>query len=446
MPAQKGSKLPPGPDDPGPLATLKWQRRVTTLMETSRQKYGHVWTMRLIGGATFVLVAEPRLIEGIYTADQTVLENEARLATPLLGKHSVIVLAGDEHVVARNLLAPLFRGERIQLYHHAIERITEEEIASWPLHESMSLLPRLRAITLNAIMSVVFGLPLDERHDRVRVRIRELLEWSGSSWHMAWFQAKFMRGWSPPHSFLQRRHRADEVIYEAIDRAREDPNLEQRDDVLATLLNARRDDGTALSREELRDQLITLLIQGHQSTANAVAFAIERVLRHPAVLERVTEEAHTSSGEYLDAVVKETLRSRPPQPFPVRRVVNQPYQLDGYELDPGTMVVVNIYMLHRREDIYPEPERFRPERFLEHTPGKYEWIPFGGGVRGCFGAGLAMAEMKIILGTLFRQAQLVAADPRDEPIVRRGVGFSPSEGARVVVTARTPVAKTGQPA
>jgi cytochrome P450 len=435
---EMASKLPPGPRDPGPLATVKWQRYPVALLESALERFGHIWTLRLVGGAKFVLISDPKMIEQVFTADPEIIYGEARLATPLLGERSVLILNGSEHRAMRNVLMPPFHGERVQRYRELMARICEGELGTWPLREPLPLLPRLHNITLNVIMTAIFGVTEVARQQVLRARILELLEWAVSPWRMARHQIAFMRGWQPPRSFRQVRAPVDALVFEEIDRSRHDPRLEERDDILAMLVQARHEDGSALTDRELRDQLMTLLIQGHTSTANGIGWVLERVLRHPDVYERLRAEAQTPSEEYLDAVVKETLRVRPPLPFPMRRVVGQPFPLGGYELDPDVMIASNGYILHRREDLYPEADRFRPERFLEQSPGRHTWIPFGGGERACIGAAFALCEIKVVVRTLLQRTRLAPAEQEDEEIVRRGVGFAPAQGVRAVVQERVP--------
>jgi cytochrome P450 len=430
------SNLPPGPSTPGPLLTVRWQRRTTELLEESRERFGHVWTLSLVGGTTFVQVSDPELVEDVLTADPEVLYGEARLATPLVGERSVLVLQAEDHTAMRKLMQAPFRSDHVQRYRDTIREICERELVNWPLNEPLPLLPRLQTITLNSIMSTIFGVTGGERQAMLRGRVHAVLEWGGNPWRMAQHQFKYMRGWGPPKSFLKVLEPVDKQVFEEIERARNDPRLEERDDVLSMLLRARFEDGRPLTDRELRDQLVTLLIQGHGSTANGLAWALERLMRHPESHARLRKEAQTDSEEYLDAVVKETLRLRPPLPF-VMRMVHRPFRLGDYELEPGTMVACNLYILQRREDLFPEPDRFRPERFLDGEPPRYAWIPFGGGGgRGCIGAGFALAEMKVVLRTILQRVRLAPAEQADERIKRLGVGFTPSEGARAVVLER----------
>ncbi len=440
------SNLPPGPRTPGTLNTLKFQRRTTALLEEARERYGHLWTLRLVGGTTFVLVSDPKRIEDVLTADPEVLYGEARLATPLVGEQSVLVAQGQEHAAKRELLQPLFRGEHVQRYRDLMTTICEQELATWPLNEPMPLLPRLQRITLTVVMSAIFGVTGGERQESLRASVHGVLDWGSSPWRMAGHQFKYMRGWGPPKSFLRVLEPVDTQVFEEIERARKDPRLEERDDILALLVQAHHDDGSPMTDGEIRDQLVTLLIQGHTSTANGIAWALERLMRHPEIQNRLRAELEAGSDDYLDAVVKETLRLRPPLPFVMRRV-NKPFPLGEYELQPGTMIACNLYILHRRDDLYPEPDLFRPERFLDREPDRFTWIPFGGGGgRGCIGASFALSEVKVVLRTLMRQARLAPVEQRDEAIRRLGVGFTPGQGAEAILLERVPATGAAQAA
>ncbi len=430
-------ELPAGPSYSGTVATLKWQRDLPALLAAGKAEFGDVWTLRLMRHGVFVIVSDPVLLEQVFQAPPDVLHNEAKLATPLLGENSVIVLNEDAHRDMRALLQPLFRSERVhEQYAGEIERIAREEVAQWPVGQPMELLPRAQTITRRAIMSTIFGVTGGDVYERLSAAIIQLLAWGANSLNMAYFQMKYMKGATPPRGFRQRRAALDEVVYEEIAAAREDPTLGERDDVLAMLIRARQPDGSPLSDKVVRDEMVTMLIQGHQSTANAIAWSVERLLRHPDALERLRSDLADGSDDYLDAVVTEVLRVRPPQPFAMRHVVNRPYPLGEHELPVDTIIAADIFTVNRRPQEYPEPERFRPERFLERQPGRYTWIPFGGGPRGCLGAAFALCEIKVVLRVLMEQARLSATDQRDEDIVRRGVGFSPKQGARAVLVER----------
>ena len=430
--------LPPGPRVPGLFNTLNWQMRTTAFMDSAHRRYGDLWTLRLLGGTTFIMVSDPELIQDVLTTDPEVLHAEARLATQLVGETSVLVTQGREHDAKRDLLLPFFKSDHVKHYRSEITRIAERELEAWPLNEPMRLLPRLRRITLSVMMSCVLGERPGPRHDALHARMENLL--GASPWRMVRHQIRHMRGMGPEKSFLRMRGAVDALLYEEIEEARNDDHVAERHDVLAMLVQAKDDDGSPVSDTEIRNQVMTLLMQGYTSTANGLAWALERVMRHPEVLERLRSEAQTESEDYADAVVKETLRLRPALPYVMRRV-NKPYQLAGFDLERDTMIACNLYLLQRREDLFPEPDRFRPERFLEQEPPAYTWIPFGGGtVRYCLGASLAMTEMKGVLRTILRRARLEPVGEGDEEIRRLGVGFTPSRGARAKLVERMPAA------
>lgn len=429
------SKLPPGPRLPGLFNTVNWQTRTTAFLNGAHERYGDIWTLKLVGGTTFVMLSEPKLIAEVLATDPEILHAEARLATQLVGETSVLVTQGREHDAKRNLLEPFFKSEHVKDYRPEIARICERELDSWPLNESMRLLPRLRRITLSVMMYCVLGESVGPRHDELHARMENLL--GASPFRMLRHQVRHMRGMGPEKSFVEMRAAVDEILFQEIADARTDERLAERNDVLAMLVQAKDHEGNALSDVEVRNQTMTLLMQGYTSTANGLAWALERLMRHPEALERARSEAQTDSEEYIDAVIKETLRLRPALPFVMRRV-NKPYQLAGYELEPQTMIAINLYLLHRRDDLFPEPDRFRPERFLEGKPPEYTWIPFGGGaVRNCVGASLAMTEMKVVLRTLLLRARFEPVGDGDEEIRRLGVGFTPSRGARARLVERT---------
>jgi cytochrome P450 family 135 len=415
-------------------------RRPAELMEAAHERYGDVWTLRMPGPANNVIVADPDLIQEVFSADPAVVGGAAPpMARAMLGEHSLILLDGAEHATQRSLLAPAFHGERVQRYRGDMARNCEKEMANWPLHEPLELLPRMEAITLRSVMGALFGEGEDASRESLRRLMHEAVEYSTSVRKLSRVWLAIMRGATLPASFRRLRERVDAAIFGEIDRARRDPGLEEREDILATLVQGRDADGNPMSDAQLRDQVVTLLFQGHTSTASGLAWALERLMRHPETFERLRSESLTGSEEYADAVVKETLRVRPPLPFPTRRVI-EPFTLGEYELEPGMQIMVNSYMLHRRPDLYPEPERFRPERFLEKPADRYSWTPFGGGKRGCPAASFALLELKVVLRTIAQRARLAPADQRDEEIRRRAVGFIPSRGALAVLQERVPVA------
>jgi cytochrome P450 len=439
--AQTSSKLPPGPRNVG-VNTFKWMARPAELLDGGQARYGDVWSLPMLAGTTFVIVSDPDLMKDVFTADPTVLHAghaNMFIGTALLGEHSVILLDEGAHMTQRKLLLPHFGGERVARYRTAMAQICEEELETWPLHEPMELLPLMQSITRKVIMSAIFGVTGGERQELLGTRIREMLDWGAHRFLMAKLHFATKRGSKLPRSFTDKRDPLDAVVFEEIERARRDPRLPERDDILAMLVQARHEDGEPMSDREIRDEMITLLIQGHQSTATTLAWALERILHTPDAWERLSAETRAGSEEYLDATAKETLRLRPPIPLVVRWVA-KPFTLGEYRLEVGTVVAPCMYLLHRRPDLYPEPERFRPERFLERSYGPYEWLPFGGGDRHCIGRNFATCEIKEVLHTLALRTRLAPTGRRDEKIRKRGILLSPSDGASAVLEERTPAA------
>jgi cytochrome P450 family 135 len=428
--------LPPGPRDPRLVMAVKFQRRPAVVMEAARKRHGDLWTLRL-PGADFVMVSDPKMLEQVLTADPADLHTGSSTGKPVMGPRSLIILNEDEHERMRKLLSPLFEREAVQRYHGIAERIAEEQVVTWPLREPFPLLPRMETITLNMIMSAIFGVTEVAGQQALRERVNAIIAWGSNRANMARLHSSQRKGKPPPRSLPKARDPLDAEVYGVIEGARNDPRLDERDDILAKLLKARYDDGSPMSDRDLRDTLVTLLIQGHASTADALCWAFERLMRNPEVYERLRSELQGDGDAYLDAVVKETLRARPPLPIGTRQV-NRPYPIGGYELEPGTLMAPCIYLVHHNEEIYPEPHRFRPERFLEKPAGRYTWIPFAGGDRSCLGGHFAMHEIKAVLRTLVPRTRLEPDERRDEEIRLRRVGLSPSRQARAVLVERTP--------
>jgi cytochrome P450 len=423
---------------------VKWMGKPAQLLESSRARYGDMWTLRLMGRTVFVFVSDPDLIEDFFTADPYVLRAGAahqRIGTALLGKGSLLLLDEPEHMEIKQLLSPPFKSDHVQRYREGIARVAEEEIESWPLGEPIPMLPRMQRIALNVIMTTTFGGTEGADLGLLRDRIRNLIAWAENPVHMGHLHLahRFERGY--PKAFIRVRDDLDESLYAVIKRYREDPALDERDDVLALMITSRREDGSSLSDRQLRDQLVTLMMQGHTSTATALAWALERITRHPEVMEKLRAEAESGDGEeYLYATVQESLRARPPLPIAGAREVSSPFELGGYEIPVDTLMAACIWLLHQNERLYPEPEKFRPERFIGAQPDatRWTWIPFGGGHRSCIGASLALTQMRIVLKTLALRTRLEPGEQAPEKAQRRGVGFSPQKGGRVIVRERVP--------
>ncbi len=441
------TRLPPGPRAPRPLQTYLWLTRPTRVFDHCARRYGDPFTLRLLLAGDMVYFAHPAAVEQIFRADPSVVHaGEAyTLMEPTGGSHSLFLLDESEHLRMRKLLLPPLHGERLRRWASVIEEVTEDAVSRWPVDEPFALRPITEAITLDVIMRIVFGIE--------PTRAEELRRLLPRLFHVSLSQApsfivpalrKDLGAWSPWGRYVRLRARIDELLYAEIARRRQelagtaDGDGGGRDDVLSLLLEARDEEGRGLSDVELRDQLVTMLLAGHETTAGQLAWAFERILRHPQVLGRLLEEMEEGGSQYLDAVIKETLRSRPVAAH-VARMLTEETEIMGYRIPAQTIVALGIYLLHHSADLYPAPTAFRPERFLdEDTPGHFAWIPFGGGVRRCLGVGLATLEMQVVIPTILRLVELQASRQEPERIDVLGVTLVPSRGGEVVVKRHLP--------
>jgi cytochrome P450 len=414
----------------------EWIARPIPFLERCHRLYGDMITVRFPVG-TIVFISDPAVIKEIFTGDPDVLhagEGNAAPLEPIMGKNSVLLLDGAEHMRQRKLMLPSFHGERMQRYGELMREIAEREIRGWPVGRPFPLRPHTQAITLEIIMRTVFGIEDAGRLEHLRDRLGRLLDLGMQRAALASIVLPVLRktiGRNTWKRFVSLREDVDAVLYDEIARRRVGEDTTERDDVLSVLLQARDEEGKPMTDVELHDELMTLLVAGHETTATAIAWAFELLLRNPAELARLQDEVDTGeSDEYLDAVIKESLRLRPVVPGVVRKLT-RPLELGGYELPAGVRAAPNIYLTHRRPDIYPEPERFRPERFIDSPADTYSWIPFGGGVRRCLGASFALYEMKIVIPTILRTASLRAVGATPEPIRRRAITFVPQRDAMV---------------
>jgi cytochrome P450 len=315
-----------------------------------------------------------------------------------------------------------------------MSEVAEQQAAKWPHDEPVALHPRFQALTLEVILRAVFGLDAGERLDALRARLTTILEYGSRPVSMLPFAQVELGGRGPWARFLRMREEVDALIFGLIEERRRDDS--ERDDILSMLLGARHEDGSPMSPQELRDELMTLLVAGHETTASELAWAFERLARSPAVVERLVDEIDRDDGDaYLTATVQETLRRRPVLPNAAPRLVKQPVEIGGWPYQPGVCMVANSYLLHHDPEIYPDPYAFRPERFLDDPPGTYTWIPFGGGRRRCLGASFATLEMKLVLRAVLSQHELATADGV-EVSRRRAITVSPRRGSRAVLRHR----------
>jgi cytochrome P450 family 135 len=437
-------KLPPGPRMPSALQAIGWQKRPYPFMKRCQERYGDVFTLRILHSGTWVFLCDPADVKKVFTAPAASLGVELAnpLLLPVLGPRSVMLLEEPEHMPRRRLMLPPFHGQRMGADAEMMAELTRREIARWPVGEPFELWPQMQRITQEVIMRSVFGADADGHLSRLRQLLHGLtatLNDPGSLSRLAalgpgWIarSRKFREAMEPVEA---------ELLAEVERRRREGEN--GRKDIVSILVDARYEDGAPMSERDLRDELMTLLTDG--PTSSSLAWVFERLLRHPEKLERLREEVLAGEEDaYMDAVVKETLRLCPPVPVVVRRLL-EPMELGGYELPAGTTVAPCVYLIHRNEEIYPHPRRFLPERFLEQPPGTYSWIPFGGGTRRCLAASYAELEMKRVLRTVLSEVDLRPADHDSEHSRRSAISFSPDKRGRVIARPRATAPTPAEP-
>jgi cytochrome P450 family 135 len=424
--------LPPGPRMPRALQALGWTNRALPWLERCRERYGDAFTLRIRHWGDWVILADPADVKAVFTAGEKVgvaLANP--LLGPLLGPHSMMLSEEPDHMRRRRIVLPAFHGEAIANDAATITAVARREVAAWPAGEPFALWPRMQSLTQEVVMRAVFGPRADDhRLDDLRRHLTELTGWLNRPRNLAALTLLGPEWVRHSHAYDQVMRPVEDEALAEVRRRRAEPPPE-RPDVVAMLIAARREDGSPLGEEELRDELVTLLSDGPTSTS--LAWAFERLLRNPETLRRARREIDEGGDDaYLDAVVKETLRLRPPVPVVVR-TLREPMRLAGRDLPAGTVVAPCIHLLHRDPRHYPEPLRFRPERFLEQPAGTYTWIPFGGGVRRCIAAPYAELEMNRVLREVLAAVDLKPVDGRDERVRKAAISFSPGEKGLVMV-------------
>ena len=427
--------LPPEPRMGRVLQTAIWSRRAQWLLEQSRARLGPMFTLRIAYEGEWVILSDPELVKQVFTGDPRVFHagEGNQILRPILGENSVLVLDEKKHITQRKLLLPPFHGERMQAYGEKMAEIAAREIESWPTGVPYKLRPRMQAITLEIILETVFGVHGGERMEPLRDALRDFLDLTTSPLALLPALAVGPDRLNSIPAFRRRIGRVDALIGREIAERRVAEDLAERDDILSMLVAARHEDGSPMSDAEIRDELLTLLVAGHETTATALSWAMERLVRHPEKLERLRDEVEAGEEAYLTATIQETLRLRPVIVLVIRKLT-EPVELGGYELPAGASVNPCIHLIHRDPQIYPEPDRFLPERFLDEPPGTYTWIPFGGGVRRCLGAAFAQFEMQVVLRELVRRRAIAPANPASERPFRRAITETPRHDAEVVLS------------
>ncbi len=426
--------VPPGPKAPMPWQTLGMMTRQRPYLERQRRRFGPMFSINLLGLGHMVVLSDPDLVKHTFMAPPDVLHAGSR--SPLrkvLGDNSLLGIDEDQHMEQRKLLLPPFKGQRMKAYEPLIEEIATAEIERWPVGTEFATARSMQVITLRAILRAVFGASGAALHE-----LEELLpRWTELGQSLSRFPQvhKDLGPWSPWGSFVRLRAKVDRILDGLIDQAKRDPELTERPDVLALMVQARREDGTALSNAEIRDQLVTMLAAGHETTAHTLAWTIERLRRHPDVLRRLQEEADAGGKELREATILEVQRMRPVISFAGRHTM-KPFEVGGYRLPRGVLIGLSAGLTHYDPQLFPHPDRFDPDRFVGVRPGTYSWIPFGGGRRRCIGATFAHMELDVVLRKILQSVEIAPTTAPDERWHFKGVAWSPAEGGRALITGR----------
>jgi cytochrome P450 len=439
--AKKHDALPAGPRMPSALQAAGWALRPLAFMDRCAVRYGEIFTLRVRRNRPWVFLTNPEHVKQVFTTEPQLMRAGAGEANPLLGPllgaRSVMLQDEPMHMTDRKRILPSFHGQRMQEYGEMMADVARREIERWPLGEPFELWPRMQAISLEVVMRSVFGDVEGERLEELRRRMVDLTNWVNGPRRLALLAAVGERSMTANPNFHAVMRPVERLVLEEVSLRRAAADRDERDDILAMLERTRDENGASMGSEKMRDELITFLSDG--PTATSLAWAFERLLRHPDKLARLRAEVLAGdSEEYVDAVVKETLRLCPAVPVVMRRLT-QSMELGGYSIPADTIVAPCVYLMHRRGDLYPQPRSFQPERFLGDGAGTYTWIPFGGGVRRCVAVVFAQLEMKRVIQTVLSEVDLRPAESRSEGAARSSVSFAPDGGATVIATRRRPV-------
>jgi cytochrome P450 len=420
---------PPGPTAPGMAQTLSWMYRPIPFIERCRRRYGPIFTLGLGPQKNAIVIADPGLAKAVMTGNPDVFRagDANGIVRPVVGPSSLLVLDGDQHSRHRRIMLPAFGARHGSAFAEQVREIAAARIAGWSAGQTLRLQDEMEAISFEAILTVVFG-DQDERRERFRELVPDMMRRCASPFTLLPYFRKELGGITPYARLRRVLDELDELFYaEIADRRAQGPQPDGG--VLSLLVSATDEEGDPLPDEQVRDELLTLIMAGYETTTSALAWSFERLLRTPAVLDRLLRERDVA---YLDAVVKESLRIRPVVPV-VARKIREPVQLGHHVAPEGSVLMVSVYLLHSDPELYPDPEEFRPERFLGDEPDGSVWVPFGGGTRRCLGARFAEVEMKVVLRTVFERVRLSAPDAKSEPVARRRFTFAPGRGSRAVV-------------
>jgi len=442
--------LPDGPKAPPFVQLIQWISDPLTYMDKCAKQYGDIFTAQVTNGGPWVMIHHPQAVQEMLNSNAFHAPGKVNsIAKPLVGEQSMLLLSGERHKRSRQLLMPPFHGERMRNYGQLICDIAQDVASKWSVDRPFVARSAMQEVTMRVILQAVFGLDDGPRLQALRPLLASVLDMTSSPLRSSMLFFDWMQqdwgSWSPWGRMKQRQRKIDELIYAEIEERRLQPDA-NRTDILSLMMAARDENGQPMTNEELRDELMTLLVAGHETTATTLAWAFYWIHRLPSVRQKLLQELD-SLGEnpdpmtifrlpYLSAVCQETLRIYPVLMVTFAREVLTPVELMGHQLEPGTVVFGSIYLTHRREDLYPEPLKFKPERFLERQFSPYEYLPFGGGSRRCIGLALAQLEMKLVLATILRDFDLVLAEKKPVQPKRRGLTLGPAGGVRMALRGR----------
>jgi cytochrome P450 len=406
-------------------------------LEACRRRYGGAVTMSTLFDDPFVMLYDPILVKQVFqgSGEQLHAGEANALLGPLLGSRSVLVLDGGEHLRHRRLMLAPFHGQRLLRYEAEMIAASDREIDAWPVGDPFPVLPSMQALTLQVVMRAVFGFDPGPAEEELRHRLRAMIEpITRRRRGMLMFALTQGRASPDRGAFAARRSAVDEILFAEIARRRGEAGLAEREDVFSALLLAEDEDGGRLSDHEVRDELVTLLVAGHETTATALAWALDLMLHTPRVLARARAAAAAGNDGYLDALAKEALRLRPIIPAVGRVVRGEPFRLGEWTIPDGVEINPSIRTIQRRADLYPKPNEFRPERFLgPDAPDTYTWVPFGGGTRRCLGASFALMEMRVVLRRILERTEVRAAARSQDKAQLRAITLAPRDGVRILL-------------
>lgn len=431
-------ELPAGPRMPSPLQTLGWWKRPTGFLDRCRRRYGKRFTVRLAAQDPFIVISDPDEIKQVFTAPPDVLHpgEGTRILEPIVGPNSILLLDEGAHMTQRKLVLPAFHGQRMKGLEPMITEVAREQIGSWPRGESAPIHPRMQSLTLEVILAAVFGIRDGARLDPLRDSLTRMLDFGMNPLSLLPPARRAPFGRGPWATFLEVRARTDELIYAEI-RERREREDEGGSEIINSLIGATHEDGSRMSDVEIHDELMTLLVAGHETTATQLAFTLERLTRQPEVLRNLVDAIDGGDDDqYLTAVIRESLRLRPVLLNAAPRTVKKPIEVGGIVYEPRVHLLASAWLVQHDADIYPEPYAFRPERFLDSDPGTYTWIPFGGGRRRCVGASFAQLEMAIVLRELLRTTRIAAGIDGPEATRRRAITATPARGGETILSGR----------